>query len=186
MKMDKENQLNLTEKLKNGDKNAFNDIFAAYWKEFYLFALKATNSPSEAEDLVQDSFIDLWIKREQIAICTSVKQYIFGIIKNKLYDKIRRERLFVQYAQRIIHDLQKISWATPEQKYVLIENQQILNKKIDLLPERCREIFILNKFEDLSINEIAEKLKLSKQTVKNQLTNAVNLIKPHWQKLLAC
>lgn len=182
IKPDIENQL-LTD-LTKGSQEAFDAIYKIYWEQFYAFALRISDSEVEAQDLVQDVFVDLWVRREKLIISTSLKSYLFSMIKNKFLDKVRREKRFEHYADLLL--AQTLNYdITPEDKYILEEKKTYLLEKVNTLPEKCREIFILNKIEGKSISEIADSLLISPQTVKNQLTKATKFIKPYQQEILA-
>ena len=170
--------------LREGKKEAFDIIYSSFWEDLYTFAYKATSSTEDAEELVQDLFVDVWFRREQIEIRDSLRGYLFTALKYKLLDKIRKERRFEEFTNYIIGNLFQFADENPEKDLIVEESKQLIMDKINTLPEKCREIFILRKLENYSITEIAEKLFISPQTVKNQLTKATQLIRPYYEEIL--
>ena len=174
--------------LKKGNRNAFNEIYNVHKDALYTFALKATNSADDAKDLVQDTFLSalkaLNEFKENIDSDTSLSPYLFISIKNRFLNKIRREKRFDHYADIILKNIVLNNELTPEEKVILNENREYLLDKINNLPEKCRETFVLNKLENYSITEIADKMALSPQTVKNQLVKAKKYIKPYQREIL--
>lgn len=171
--------------LREGEKEAFDLIYSSFWKDLYSYAFKLTSSREEAKEFVQDLFVDIWFKRERIEVKDTLKGYLFTALKYKLLDKIRKEQRFEEFTKYMINDLFQNAQVNPEQELIMEESGQLLMDKINTLPEKCREIFILRKLENNSISEIAEKLFISPQTVKNQLTKASRLIQPYYEEILA-
>lgn len=185
MNISAEQEKELIHRLKKGDRKAFDEIYHAYKATFYNFAFNTTNSVDEAKDLIQDTFYDLWVRKDKLDITTALKSYLFTSIKNRFLNKVQREKRFEHYADIILSQLKPEYELNPEEEIVMEEKKQFLLDKINRLPKKCREIFVLNKMEDKSITEISESLTLSPQTVKNQLVKATKHIKPYQQEILA-
>jgi RNA polymerase sigma-70 factor (ECF subfamily) len=170
--------------IKQGNREAFDLFYKAFWWDVYQYAKKLTFCDSDAEELVQDVFVDIWVKRERIEVNTTIKGYLLSAIKFKLIDKIRKERRFDKYAQTILHHQSEASLETPEAEIIAQEKRKEFQKHINQLPDRCREIYQLRKIENKSIAEIAQQLGLSEQTVKNQLNKAHKILTEAYQELL--
>jgi RNA polymerase sigma-70 factor (ECF subfamily) len=125
-----------------------------------------------AKEIVQDAFISLWEKRETIDVSRPVKSYLTMVIHNKCSNYLRDNRKFDQNILNIENLLE-----VPEYDGADILVEQELKLKIDLsiaeLPEKCREIFVLNRYENLKYQEIADKLQISVKTVETQMSKAL-------------
>ncbi len=125
-----------------------------------------------AKEIVQESFINLWEKRQSIDISKSVKSYLTTSIRNKCLNYLRDTKKF--NTEIILSDVlfQEVDF---EQSDKLIEKElnNKINNAIDDLPEKCKEIFQLNRFENLKYKEIAVKLNISIKTVETQMSKAL-------------
>ncbi|TKG95608.1 RNA polymerase sigma-70 factor [Puteibacter caeruleilacunae] len=166
----------LVKKLKEGDQQAFAELFERFSNRLYHFALGYLGSGPIAEEIVQDVFLKIWEKRADLKPEQSFKSYIFTITFNSIRKFFIRKDLEESYKQQFAAEFMVHTSRDEERidyEWMLKEVDRIINK----LPERRREIFILSRKEELSINEIAEKLDLAPKTVKNQLTEASKFIK---------
>ncbi len=171
--------------IRGGNKKAFEDIYMLHVKALHTFALQITMTSAQAEEIVQEVFVDLWMKREKMEITSNLKGYLFKMLRFKLIDMIRRNKLFDKYAEHILLQSATYTSSNPEESFITKEKSRLLLDKTKVLPEKCRQIFILRRIENYSIAEIAETLSLSPQTVKNQLSKAFRLIKPHFEEIIA-
>lgn len=175
----------LVQKIREGNKDAFNRLYSLYWDGLYGFALKMTTCVEEAEEIVQDIFVDIWIKRSTLQINQTIKGYLFTAFKFKLIDKIRKNKLQEKYADHITRQLNLEHVSSPEQKLISRERVSLLMNSTQLLPEKCQQVFILRRIENYSIAEIADTLAISPQTVKNHLNKAFKIMKPVYEKVAA-
>ncbi|MGF1585620.1 MAG: RNA polymerase sigma factor [Bacteroidales bacterium] len=155
---------------------AFDELYSIYWKDLYGTALGMTRSSVDAEELVQDLFVDVWINRNRLNVHTSLRIYLKKALRYKLIDKIRKEKRYEEFSAYIIEDLCFNESRNPEQELITRENTSRIMDKLHILPEKCRQIFIMRRLDNRSISEIAEKLSLSPQTVKNHLHKAFLII----------
>lgn len=160
------------ERLKAGDRNAFTMLFEYYYTGLVVFADRYLHDTELAEDIVQSAFVRLWENRQAIK-SPSVRLYLASAVKNSCIDLIRKNETQKKYAQRQTFqeaDHGNDFWAESEL-------QQMIQSAIDRLPPRCREIFILSRYEGLKSHEIAQKLQLSQRTVETQITNALKILR---------
>lgn len=161
------------EKIKNGDDLAFNQLFDAYYSSLCFFANKYVSDLDLARSLVQQVFVDLWTKRQKLNIHFSPKSYLFQSVKNRAIDYLRKERQSIPISE--IHENSQ-----SQAFHDLVEEAELnarINASINQLPEKCREIFILCRFEGLKYSEIAEKLDISIKTVEMQMGIALKKIR---------
>ncbi len=155
----------------NIDKQSFEKIFTQYWERLYCYCHKMTSDNDLSQNIVQNIFTDLWERRNKIHI-QDVDKYLFKSVKYQLFNhyrkgKINREILLDKFEEYIEENNESAD-------HKLIDN---LEKALNKLPEKRCRIVKMNKIQDMSIEEIATSLSISKQTVKNQLTVAVKQLR---------
>lgn len=152
---------------------AFEEIYNHYSKELFFYAFRILNENNVCEDVVQNVFLDLWVKRKTLRI-ENLKAYLYRCVKNQVLNKIRDRKISDEELTRInIIDLGMDSSGHIE----FDDLEKILNQQVSALPTRCRQIFELSRFEHMSNKEIAEKLGISVQGVKNQISKALMRIR---------
>lgn len=148
------------------DLNAF---FKAHYRNAVISANRLLNNQAEAEDVVQNCLIKLWDNRAQLKEGT-IAGYFATMVRNRSIDSLRKKKpVLVE-----IDDVQ-----LPTQDHSEMEHDELkskVNAAIDSLPERCREVFVLSRFEKMKHKEIAESLNISTKTVENQITKALKVI----------
>ncbi|MGA2407483.1 MAG: RNA polymerase sigma-70 factor [Bacteroidales bacterium] len=160
--------------LSKGNLLAFNTLYKEYSGRLYRFALGYLKSEAEAEELVQEVFTKIWEKRADLKKELSFKSFLFTIAFNIIRKHFRTKAYLSEYFKTgIISDLDMQT----SQKITYDSLYQYITELVNQLPARRKEIFIKSRFEGLSINEIAEKLKISHKTVENQLTEALKFIR---------
>lgn len=157
--------------LQKGDKQAYKTLFEKYGTRLYFFALKYLKEKEDAKDLLNEVFLTLWESRQNLKTNSSLQAYLFTIaynnIRQRFLKKIREEKYVRVFAEEYLVDTSK---GEEQLDYELFVEK--INRIIDLLPPRRREIFILNYKEELKNYQIAEKLGLSDHHVKKQLVIA--------------
>lgn len=169
------NEATLINGLKQKDKMIFDFVFNFYYSSLCSYAIQFTKDAQQAEDLVQDFFFSLWLNASKIEIKSSLKAYIFSSIKNRCLN-FEKHKKVVQKHQNLLSSAQTEFDTTTEYYYAESELRAILEKGLDKLPARCREIFELSRGKGLSNQEIADKLQLSKRTVELQISNALKIL----------
>ena len=163
--------------LQNNSEQAFERIYNQYSAELIAFAAKRLESLAEAKDILQDVFVDLWTRRSTLHIHTSLRAYLYTTMRYKVIDHIRRNVRGEYYARMVESIAIQSDNSTLEQ--ILYEDMNALvESEIDKLPGRTREVFLLSRYQHLTIREIAEEMQVSEQTVKNQLTTALHRLRP--------
>jgi len=154
------------------DQAGFESLFRSEFKGLCFFALKYVKDFEAAKEIVQDAFISLWEKRETIDTSRPVKSYLATIIHHKCHNHLRDNQKFSADLLGI-ENLLEIPTAGATDSLVVTELTEAIMLAIEELPEKCREIFILNRYENLKYQEIAEKLHLSQKTVEAQMSKAI-------------
>ncbi len=154
------------------DKTGFELLFRNEFKGLVLFALGYVKDYDTARDLVQEAFLSMWEKRDQIDLSKPVRTYLSTIVKNKSLNYLRDNRKFD--ARLIsIEALYTDSVYDHPDKLIESELQKRIETVIDELPEKCRQIFLLNRNEHLKYQEIADLLQISVKTVETQMSKAL-------------
>ena len=131
-----------------------------------------------SRELVQESFLQLWEKRDTIEPDKSVRAYLYTSVHNRCLNHLRNNNKFSAELLEI-ENVNTTSVAETHHKIETNELQSRINAAIDKMPEKCREIFVLNRFENLKYNEIAQKLSLSVKTVEAQMSKALQIMRTH-------
>ena len=173
----------LIQRLKVDDQTAFELIFRFYYAGLVVFSKQLTNSGSDAEEMVQDFFVQLWENRKKIKDVDSLKPYFFTSIKNKSLNHLKKRGIEQNVHDYIKEQVEKDILYDPD-IYVTSELQEQIRRAIDDLPERCREIFMMSKLRGFSNDEIAEEFNISKRTVETQISKALRILRNKLQNYL--
>jgi RNA polymerase sigma-70 factor (family 1) len=152
---------------------AFTEIYNRHWSMLYGSSFNILRDKQACMDIVQDIFIWFWEYRRQLVI-RSCKAYLLTAVKFKSANYIRNAK----NRDIVIHQLSVTTSGTDEnQEYEVRQLQEFIRSIAEVLPERCREIFQLSRYDYLSNKEIAVKLEISEKTVENQITIALKRLR---------
>nr|WP_255364079.1 RNA polymerase sigma-70 factor [Arachidicoccus sp. BS20] len=161
------------------DETAFNEIYNRHWASIYGNAMKILKSESDAEDVVQEVFSTLWQKRNSIVIKNTLAGYLYMVAR---YISLRIiEKNIEKYTDitSMSEYYQSSMITNVESNIDLTKMEFAIEKAINSLPKKMREIFNLSRKNNLTHRQIAEKLNISEGTVKKQVYNALKIIKEH-------
>lgn len=165
----------LLDLLKENSKEAFDVIYVRYWERLYFYLVKAIKDTEEAEDILQEVFVSLWRRRSNLDSIESLNAYLFSCVRYSGFRYIRNEikkNDFRKSWSFLFREEDNLS----EMQLAANELSRLLNKEIDNLPVKMREVFILSRKDELSYKEIAYKLNISDKTVKKQISNALKYL----------
>ncbi len=171
----------LLKRMRDGDHTAFERLYMAHAKLLYWKLLKLLKHPEDADELLQDLFVKVWERREQIDPNQPFNRYLYRIAQRMVVDYYRRMARVRIAHLNIGQTSTELDWATDE-AILSKETSQILNTAISLLPPQRREAFILCKMDGKSYKEAAEIMQISPNTVHNHLVKAVGSIKAHLER----
>jgi len=163
--------------LKQGDQTAMEIIYKKHWEHVFDSAYKRIGSEDVAQDITQDIFISLWEKRETLEIRESLTAYLQGSVKYRVINYFRANLTKEKYSEDLLSLTGNTSALHPTHNLAVREIHQELDQAIAELPEKMRLIFSMSRKQEKSNNEISAELNLSIQTVKNQLTAALKIIR---------
>ena len=158
----------------------FEEIFKVYWPKLYVYSFKIMRNQEICEDLLQEIFSSFWLQRNEVKI-RNLSAYLFQAVRfqiYKYYRDTRYELLDIDKFEHIMH------LNATDDLLNLKETKELIVQYIDELLLRCREIFYLSRFQGLSHKEISDKLNISNQTVKNQITIALKYLKTHYKEIV--
>jgi RNA polymerase sigma-70 factor (ECF subfamily) len=173
----------LIDSIKKGNPKSFELVFKTYYKKLCTFAFDYTRQLETAEDIVKDFFVAFWDNRNSLEIKTSLSGYLFRSVRNAcinylLRNKERKNTISMEEVNWIeIKINEPVSNDYPIGNLLAKELEGQIYNIIEKLPEACREIFKLSRFDDLSHKKIAERLHISENTVKVQIYRALKHLK---------
>jgi len=163
---------NLFEEIRNGNEVAFNKAFDLYYSRLCFFADQILHDFDLSRSIVQQVFVDLWIKRDQLLII-SLQAYLYNSTRNASLDVLKHKKVESRY----LSSLEKNESVVETDLMEEAELADRINRAIQNLPEKCREIFLLCRFEGLKYAEIADRLNISVKTVEMQVSIALKKLR---------
>lgn len=166
----------LIDKLNSGDYPAFTIIFSTYYKDLVVFATRYTHEISNAEEIVQDTFVKLWEDRKSVTIQRSLKSFLLKSVQNRCIDWLRHNKIKQAYYQYIIES--SLPYDSDTENYILYsELHRDVENAIEMLPGKVAEVFRMNRYQGLKYHEIAGILNISVRTVEVRIGKALNLLR---------
>lgn len=166
----------LIARLKDGDQTAFELLFHFYYPGLVMYSTQFTTDRTEAEEIVQDFFVRLWQRHPLISLTDSLKSYLFLSVKNGCLNYLKHKKVEEKYIRQMC-ELSNHHLVYDPDLYLSSELQEKVKQAIDLLPEKCREIFIMSRIRGLKNEEIADDLHISKRTVETHISKALKVLR---------
>ena len=158
------------------DESAFEQLFRAYYPRLCAFASTLLDDRAEAEEVVQTMFCRLWEQRTSLEVTSSVQAYLFRAVRNASLNQIKKTQIRDAYKVMNLDNLNQNPEFQPDRITESALSQRI-EKAIADLPEQCRLVFKLSRFEEMKYKEIAEHLNISIKTVENQMGKALKRLR---------
>lgn len=162
--------------LKAGDVTAFEMVFRTFYQPLCNYAYSYVQDRDAAEEIVQTTFLNVWEKGDNLVFHTGVKPYLYAMVRNACLNLIKHEKIKKQHvdlqlavADRSIESVTHTVMAS--------ELEANIQRAMEKLPQQCRLVFKLSRFEDLKYAEIAEHLEISIKTVENQMGKALRIMR---------
>lgn len=161
--------------LKNGEQTAFKKLYEKYNYSLYIHAYKKLGDEELVKDLVHEVFLSIWEKRENLCVNGSLSAYLHHAVRYKVIDHISSKYTADKYRQfQSFLDQQTTPTDFRVRERMLAS---IIDQEIENLPPRMREVFQLSRIEHLSHHQIAEKLGITKQSVRSHIKNALRILR---------
>lgn len=172
------NETELIQKISKGDKRAFTTLFEGYYKSLAGYIFKLTESMEITEEIVQDVFIKVWLKREILTGINSFSDYLFILSRNKTLNYLRKQARYSSHFQSLEKELET-DIRTEEENDIYEDFRLLIDAAIERLPQQQKRIYQLSRFDKLKYEEIAQQLNLSTETVKKHMYLATKTIKEY-------
>jgi len=162
--------------IKSGERSAFSEIYRRYWPILYRHAYRMLRAESESEDVVQDTFVNLWNAAADLPEGTALGAYLYTMVRNRVLNMIAKSAVHASYRTH----LEKFMVNGYELSDHLVREKilaKLIQEEIEKLPSRMREVFEHKRVDHLSYKEIAEIMDISELTVKTQMNKAITILR---------
>jgi len=168
-------EIGILDLLKDRPNDALRTLYSSYYSYICMVVYKMIGDGSTAEDIAQEVFVEVWKRRESLDVNTSLKGYLRKVAVNKTLNHIRAKKMDFDQEDAILHvptkDVSTLNKLEAE------DLKAAINQSVESLPEKCRIIFGLSRFEEKTYREIAEQLGISIKTVENQMSKALKIVR---------
>ena len=176
--------------LKEGNEEVFKSIYERFFGPLYVYAVEYVVDKEVAYEMVQDTFLKLWEKKSTLADDTYLQSYLYRVTRNNCLNYLKHLKVKEKYKQfskskqlEINLNFTALNDSSAE-KIISDELEEKINKAIDQLPPKCKNIFLLSRYENKKYREIADELGLSVKTVENQIQKALKVLRKHLAEYL--
>ena len=154
--------------LKNGDEQAYKHLFYLYYANLVVYANTFLKNGGAAEDVIQEFFIAFWYEKKHNHVTSDLEGYLYRSVRNLCLNYLRDDkRRMAKFSDYVVEETEDFRFSLEE-----MEEREEIQKAINLLPEQCRLIFTLCCLENMKYQEVADKLGISINTVRTQMTRA--------------
>ncbi len=171
------NDTHFIELLTKRDENAFEEIFKRHFKNLQSYAITIVGDEQMAEEMVQNVFFKLWDRSDRLTIQAPLAAYLYRAVYNESCNYLKHQKVKQTYFNYSKHSMSDISSEKASKKVLVAELEQRIKKALNELPEQCRTVFQLSRFEELKYQQIADKLNISIKTVEAQMGKALKLMR---------
>ena len=166
----------LIERLQKRDEAAFEQVFKKNFKNLHAYSFTMLKDEAAAEEMVQNVFYKLWERTENLTITGSVEAYLYRAVYNESLNYLKHLKVRSEHQLYVSHRM-KGETESAVKKIQAKELESKLREALNDLPEQCRTIFQLSRFEELRYREIADQLNISVKTVENQMGKALRILR---------
>ena len=180
--------MNLTEQelfqaLASGDIKAFEMYFKTYYQPLCNYAYTFLQDREESEEIVQNIFASVWEKRNALQVRTSARSYLYAMVRNACLNVIKHEKIKQKHAGEELA-LSNPGYESVGEHIAHGELEWKIQEAMEKLPEQCRLVFKLSRFEELKYSEIADQLEISVKTVENHMGKALRIMREQLRDFL--
>jgi len=166
------------------DYRAFSALFERYWLKMYHTALKYLHDEQASEEVVHDLFLNIWNRKQHLEI-KEFDKYFKAATRYQVYAYMKKHKdARVVYMDTLNERFEATDYDRADKRIAYQDLENRLNNHLQLLPLRCKQIFLMSRMQHFSNLEIAEKLGINKRTVENQLTYALHSIRLNMKDIL--
>lgn len=158
------------------DEAAFEQVFKTHYKNLYAYAFTMLKNEDEAEEIVQQVFFKLWDRSDQLSISGPIAAYLYRAVHNESLNFLKHQKVKEGHRLHVAYTMKNNS-EQPQGRMISKELESKFRDALNELPEQCRTVFQLSRFEDMKYKEIADKLDISVKTVENHMGKALKLLR---------
>lgn len=166
----------ILEAIRQGNERVFEVVFRKHYQALCNYAFGLLKDMDDAEEIVQGMFLKLWDQRQDLEITVSLKSYLYRAVHNTCLNRIKHLKIQDNYRQHV-GDFLENNHVSATAELFKAELEARIAEAIEKLPEQCRLIFRMSRFEELKYQEIANELHLSIKTVENQIGKALKILR---------
>lgn len=170
------NDTNLIGLIKSGNKQAFDEVFLKHFKNLHAYAFTIIKEKDDAEEIVQNVFVRIWTKRAQLKTDGFLKPFLYRSVHNESLNYLKHQKVRsnfnIHYADAVKNDTGNLNT-----EIMATELEKNIHSAINELPEKCRNVFQLSRFDQMKYQEIADALNISIKTVENQMGKALKILR---------
>lgn len=164
------------------DQKRFEELFKSHFQPLCHFAKQYVQDEGAAQDICQKVFISLWQKRTAINPKQSVVSYLYTAVKNRCLNHIRDHK---KYRSKVLDlDLAEEEWTFQDDHFVEEELKAKITEALAALPEKCRKVFEMSRYQEMTYKEIAEELEIAQKTVEAHMSKAIKTLRIHLKDYL--
>jgi RNA polymerase sigma-70 factor (ECF subfamily) len=165
--------------IKQGSQKAFERLFKDYFKSLHAYAYTFLKDDEQAEEVVQNVFCRVWEKRDQLKTDGSIKAYLYRAVHNESLNYLKHQKVRAGFGVYYADEMEQNAGGDEpaSKKLMAAELQRHIEKAMSELPEQCRIIFQLSRFEQLKYQQIADQMGLSIKTIENQMGKALRVMR---------
>ena len=177
------NEKEIVRNIRNGDPYAFRTLFKRYYKSLVKYAFRFTQDVQTAEDIVSDVYLKIWEKRSELNIRGSIKAYMYKMTHNYSINYLKKNKREATESWQLHLATEQVTFA--DEHLQLDELKKHIEKAINELPERTREVFTMHRYDNLKYSEIAEVLNIKEGTVETHMVRALKFLRKRLAFLLS-
>lgn len=167
--------------LKVGSSEAFEQLYSRYADVLYGYLVRLVKSEASATDILQETFVRVWVNRSNLNPALSFRSFLFKIATNLVYD-FYRKAAHDKKLQRHIKDSMNMDYRHVEEVFQQKDDAKLLHQMIDLLPPQRKQVFQLVKLEGMSYDEVSRTMNISISTISDHMVKANKFLRLHIQR----
>ena len=176
-------------RFKNGDEKAFETIFKSDYNKIVGFCNQFVNDRERAKNQAQEAFINLWLNLEKIATFNGIRSFLYTYAKSACLNYIRHEKVVSKYSDKQLQQKENLLNREVLESFdfnslEFSELEELILRSIDELPEKCRQVFVMSRFDGKTNREIAEELGISVKSVEANMNRALKALKSNFSDYL--
>ncbi|MCO5253793.1 MAG: RNA polymerase sigma-70 factor [Bacteroidia bacterium] len=159
----------------------FELLYRQYYRALHYFCKQFVHSDDDAQEIVNDTFVAIWEKRDVLTLDLQLKPYLYKAVRNKSLNFLQKRKLEIQEVESI-ENLSHKAYSNPFEILYTKETEKLVLELIEKLPPRCKQVFVLSRKEGFSYKDISDIMDISPKTVENQISIAIKQIKEGIEK----